>query len=269
MRVSLAIFVAALLLAPRAGLAQTATRSSDHSRAWVDVNLLGIANSSAPATTFEFPFVTFGESASIGAMYPKPARVRQFGLVDIGGGVMFGRFVGAGASWGRTAYEDVVGLTATIPHPVFFNAHATGTGATDVALKRQEDAVNIFVAVVPYESDRVQLRVYGGPSFFRYKADMVQDIAYSQTYSFTTTLNTITITDFVQTDDVQGTNKGIGFNVGGDFAYFFTKIFGVGGGVRISRGTVTVGEEPMSEVSQEIKVGGTLIFAGLRLRFGR
>ena len=169
--------------------------------------------------------------------------------------------------WGSGDRGDTVGLTATIPHPIFFNAHGTGTGVTADPLRRLESAFNVFMAFVPYESDKVLVRVYGGPTFFWYKADMVQDIAYEQTFSTVTTENIITITDYAQTDDVKG--SGIGYHIGGDFAFFFTKAFGVGAGVRYSNGKATVDFEPMSELSQDITVGGTSVFVGLRFRFGR
>jgi hypothetical protein len=43
----------------------------------------------------------------------------------------------------------------------------------------------------------------------------------------------------------------------------------VAGGVRFSYGTVTVDREPLSRIAQQIRVGTTAVFAGVRLRFGR
>ena len=281
MRTLLGILVAALVLIPRPGLAQTPARS----RGWADVNFLALISSGAPETTFEFPFVIDGQDASIGAIYPTPSRATQFGLPDIGGGVMFGKWLGAGASWtsGFASWTytdgalssanagDTVGLTATIPHPLVLNAHATGTGVTAERLRRLESALNMFVAFVPYESDKILVRIYGGPSYFWYKADMVQDVGYLQEFSTNPTSNVVTITDYFQEDDVKSTFKvsTIGFHVGGDFAFFFSKAFGVGAGVRYSDGKANVEFEPMSEDSQDISMGGTSVFVGLRFRFGR
>jgi hypothetical protein len=164
-----------------------------------------------------------------------------------------------------------VGLTATIPHPLVPNALGTDTAVTAERLRRQESALNMFVAFVPYESDKILVRVYGGPTYFWYKADMVQDVGYVQEFTTSPITNVVTITDYFQVDDVKSTFKAsnIGFHVGGDFAFFFTKAFGVGAGVRYSDGKATVDFEPMSEQSQDITMGGTSLFVGVRFRFGR
>ena len=81
----------------------------------------------------------------------------------------------------------------------------------------------------------------------------------------TTPTNSITITG-AATEKVKG--SGAGFHVGGDYAYFFTKVMGVVGGVRYTYGTITVDQEPLSALSQDIRVGNVLVFAGVRFRFG-
>jgi hypothetical protein len=53
-----------------------------------------------------------------------------------------------------------------------------------------------------------------------------------------------------------------------DFAFFFNKLLGISGGFRYSEGTVTLKEEPLSKIRQDIRVGSTMFLVGLRLRFG-
>jgi hypothetical protein len=78
--------------------------------------------------------------------------------------------------------------------------------------------------------------------------------------------NTITITGSTWE---QTTGRATGFHAGADATYFFSPNVGVGGGIRISRGTVELDREPMSEVRQDITVGGTEVFVGLRFRFNK
>lgn len=265
MRLVLGSVFAVLLLCPRLSLAQPAPRAVDASRIFVDVNLGGSTNSGAAPREFTSRFVTFAEAGSSRADYPKPSRSTLLPMIDVGGGYMAGRSVGLGGGISRASFEDVAGLSATVPHPTFINAPASGTGVTDRALARTETAIHLFVAAVPLRTSRFEFRLFGGPSFFWFKGEMVSDVAYSQTFSPTTPSNAITISGF-SSEEVTG--RGVGFHLGGDFTYFFTKRLGVNGGLRYSEANVTVDKEPLSQLSQEIRVGGTLAFLGVRFRFG-
>jgi hypothetical protein len=265
MRPVLGVVVAALLTIPRMSLAQTAARPSDEPRFFVDVNLFGTAASAAQSRGFISRFLAFGELGSFRATYPPPSRANLFPLQDVGGGVMFGHSLGIGVNYNRTEYEDAVAIAATIPHPVLLNAASSGTGVTDEALTRREASTNVFVVFAPVRMDRAEFRIFGGPTFFACTADMVRDVLYTQAFDPSTPLNAITITGFTRGE---AKSRAMGFHVGGDLTYFLSQAFGVGGGVRFSRGTVTVDKEPMSKLSQDIRVGGALVFLGVRLRFG-
>lgn len=265
MRLVPGVFTAVLLMWPAASLAQAPARPADESRIFVDVNLIGSVSTLAHERQYKAQFVQFGEVASMGASYPKPSGASG-PLVDVGGGFMLNHRLGVGVGYSRTTYQDVVGLTATIPHPIFLNSAASDNGATDTALARIEAATNIFLVYLPLRTGRSQLRLYGGPSIFTYREDMVTEVLYTQTFSQTTPANSITVTGF-SSEKVKG--NGAGFHAGLDYAYFFTNVFGVVGGARYSYGTITVDQEPLSQLSQDIRVGNILVFAGVRVRFGR
>jgi hypothetical protein len=265
MRLVRGVLVAVLLLIPRTSLGQHGVFGAPpQARILVDVNVFNAATSVSKNRDFTSLFLKFKEVASTSATYPKPSQVNEFPLVDLGASFMLKRWVGIGVSYGRTRYEDVARLSATIPHPVFLRASATGTGVTP-QLNRAEAATNIFLALAPYRTNRFQVRIFGGPSFFTYSADMVTDISYTQQYDPLAPQSIVTI------DGITSANasaRGIGFHAGGDFTYYFSKSFGVSAGVRFSDGTVTLDEEPMSKVGQDIRVGGGVAFVGLRFRFG-
>jgi hypothetical protein len=249
---------------PRTSLGQTAAPPSDEARFSVDVNLFGTAASLSKDREFQSRFIRFGEIGNAFATYPKPSRPTPFPLVDVGASFMLWRWIGVGVTFSRTVHEDAAGLKATIPHPTFYTAPATNTGATGESLSRREAATNIFVAVVPVRTTRAEWRLVGGPTVFSFKADMVNEVLYVQTYDPASPQQTITIDGFT-TSEVTGTD--LGFHIGSDVTFFLTKVFGVGGGVRYSYGTVTVDQEPLSTLSQDIRVGGTALFLGLRFRF--
>jgi hypothetical protein len=249
-RVLVALF--AVLSVPAVVWAQPA-----HKRGWIDVNF-GVAASGADEETFTFSFPLFLETAAFAAVYPKPSTGASF---DVGGGYLFTPVIGVGISFTGTAHKDKVGLGASIPHPFFFGESATAGNETAEELTRGEGGVNIQAMFVPLQTPKVTLRVFGGPTYFRYTADMVRDVEYSQTTSGRN--NTIVITGY---EFVEVKGSGWGAHIGFDFGYFFSNVVGVGGFVRYSGGSVTV-DEPMSEQEQSIKVGGFQTGGGLRLRF--
>jgi hypothetical protein len=142
---------------------------------------------------------------------------------------MLSRWAGIGVSYSRMSRESVVDLSATVPDPIFFNALATDTGTTRTALSCRESAIHMSLAVVPVRSSRVELRLMGGPSFFTLNGDMVKEVVYAQTFNRLAPQNAITIHGG---SIREASGSAIGFHVGADFTYFFSRFAGVGGGVR-------------------------------------
>ena len=229
-------------------------------KVWVDVNL-GIAASAGEQQAYTFAGTLFREPMAMASAYAKPSRGAAF---DFGGGYMFTPKIGVGVSFQGTAHKDAVGLGVTVPHPFFFNASTTAANVTDSSLTRTEGTTNIQAMVSVLSTDRLRLRVFGGPSFFRLKSDMVQDIEYDQAATSFNRANLVSITGYEQ---VEAEGTGIGFHAGADMSVFFTRVFGLGAFARYSRGTVSLDPEPMSEVAQDVKVGGFQTGGGLRLRF--
>ena len=231
-----------------------------HKKVWIDVNL-GAAVSGQGEQSFAFPMTLFREPAGLASAYLQPSRGADF---DFGGGYMFTPMFGAGLSITGTADQDTVGLGATIPHPTIFNATATGVGVTNEELQRTEGAANFQFAVVPrLPFAKMTLRLFAGPTFFRLKRQMVEDVRFTQQYALFTTANTVTITGW-NGREVEG--SGWGLHGGADLGYFFSRYAGVGGTVRFSRGSVDI-VEPLSETLTAMTTGGMQFGGGLRLRF--
>jgi hypothetical protein len=236
-----------------------ATARAQDQKGWVNVNF-GVAASGAGSETFIFTDLLFSEPFAMASAYPKPSQGAEF---DFGGGFMFTPRVGLGVSFTGISHKDGAGLAVTVPHPFTFNASDTDAAPTQELLQRTEGAAHIELMLVPVQSERFQFRAFAGPSYFRYQADMVRDIEYSQVAPLFTRLNLVTITGY-EAIETEGT--GWGFHAGADASWFFTRVVGIGGFGRFSRGTASI-DEPMSEVSQDVKVGGFQGGGGLRLRF--
>lgn len=229
-------------------------------RGWVDLSYVS-ATPLETGQTYTFNTRLFQEPASLTAVYPELPRVQ--GLLS-GAGVRIAGGFGAGVLFTRLNYEFNADLEARIPHPNLFNRIGTGTGVTVDPLERSDKSLDLSVAYQPPTSDVWRIRLFAGPTYFKVKQDFVEDIRYTQVFNNVTGANTITITGY-QGETVDDSTWG--FHAGADVAYFFSRYFGVGAGLRFNRGTVKIDHEPMSEVATEMKVGSAILGAGLRVRF--
>ena len=238
-------------------VATTATFAQEPSKVWIDVNF-GIATAAEDTYSTTLPSPLFGETATFSAEYSQP-RGAEF---DFGGGYMFTPVVGLGVSFTGTAHKGSPTATIRIPHPTFFNTFATDVAVGDTELNRTEGGFNIqaMINVTP-NADRVRVRLFGGPTFFRVKADTIDDVLYDQAFLIFLPVNAVDITNY-EFSEAEGT--GWGFHVGGDVSVFFSRVFGVGGFVRVSRGTVELSD---FSGTVDIKAGGFQTGGGLRLRF--
>lgn len=271
MRVMSGVLLAILLTCPRAAAGQSLLEPGRpprpvQPRGFVDVNLIGVTKSASGARQFRSRFITFGEVGSGRATYPQPSNVTLLPAIDVGAGYITGSLFGLGINISCTSFENVAQLGATIPHPLVLGLPASAEGVTNRVLTRDETAISVFVTAVPVRTSRAEWRIFGGPTYFRVNAEMVNSVAYSQTSSVTPLANAITITGFTAEDARGG---GLGFHLGTDFTYFFTKMIGVRGGIRYNHAQITVKDEPLSKLEQKLRVGGPLLFLGARFRFGK
>ena len=182
---------------------------------------------------------------------------------DVGGGLAFD-VSGSYLVWKQLAVG--VGLTlfststpttinAQVPHPFFFNQPRTVTGEFDG--DRSETAVHIQAKWLVPVNPKILVTIFGGPSFFSVKQDIVNDFEYSESYPFDTATFSRAIT-------ASQSESAVGVNVGGDVAYFFTPNVGVGGSVQYSGATVQMS---VPSGTTDVKAGGLQAGGGLRLRF--
>jgi hypothetical protein len=100
--------------------------------------------------------------------------------------------------------------------------------------------------------------VFGGPSFFQVKQDIVNDFTYTDSYPFDTASFTSGVTSSVS-------ESTLGFNVGGDLSYFFTPQLGVGATVQLVGADVEMPSAGSGTI--DASAGKFQAGAGLRLRF--
>lgn len=228
-------------------------------RVWIDVNL-GAAIAAERSVALEHSDRLFGETRTFRTAYENPTGAS----FDFGGGVMFTPQIGVGVSVAGTAHQAAPQLFVQVPHPNFFNASASDTADADEEFQRVEGSVHLQVMGATEFGDNIRLRVFGGPTYFRLQHDLVSNIQYLHTFAIFNRANAVDITTYDSVDKVEGT--GWGYHVGGDIAFFFTRVVGLGAFARYSRGTVDL-VEPLLDSEVELKVGGLQFGGGLRLKF--
>jgi hypothetical protein len=176
--------------------------------------------------------------------------------LDVGGGVRIWRELEVGAAVTKMSQSRDGAVSASIPHPFFFNAFRDVSGTT-AAVPREELVVHGDVTWEIAMSRDSQIAVFGGPSYFRVTQGLVTAVTVNDVYPF----DTATFTGATTTESAESR---LGFNVGVDFTTLFTKTVGVGVLARYSRASL---QFPVNGSNLTVQAGGLQVGAGVRLRF--
>jgi hypothetical protein len=142
-------------------------------------------------------------------------------------------------------------------HPFFFNAHRTAAGEV-TGLRRDEWAVHGQVRMVFSLGSRAEVSVLGGPSWFRIQQGVITTFRYRDSYPYDTAI-------FDVAESTTSRKVAVGFNAGGDAAFFFTRHVGVGFTAMFSRAEADL---PVAEErTLRVRAGGVTTGTGLRVRF--
>jgi hypothetical protein len=197
----------------------------------------------------------FGETATWTADY----RVKSGPQFDVGGGVRVWRNLVAQASYARFEDSRVAAIAGHVPHPFFFDRPRAISGES-AALKQQEDAIHIGAMWTLPVARHFDVSVFGGPSVYRLERDLVADVTYGDEYPYD-------IAAFGGASVESAAKTGVGFHVGADATWLFTRSVGVGGVVRFTRATLEL-DSPANAGTVSLDLGGLQFGGGLRLRFG-
>ena len=213
-------------------------------KAFFNVNAgLQIGSQDLAVTT---PFELYQETGSVASTLD----VKGGGLFDISAGYKVWRNLAIGIGYSWTDSKTDAAITALVPDPGVFDAPRTLTSsASDV--QHSEHAFNITGTWMIPVTDKVDVGLAFGPTFFQVSQDVPNSVAVSDPNPVITSVGVETIDEST-----------VGFHLGVDVTYLVTPRFGVGGLARYSRGSVDLANAPDS-----LKIGGFQIGAGLRVRF--
>ena len=200
--------------------------------------------------------VTFRENAEDGR-FSTDYSVKSGPAFNISAGGLVWQRLAVGVGVSRFSHSTPTVLTASVPHPFFFNQPRAVTG--DIGgLTREELAVHVQARVMIPVSTRIQAMVFGGPSFFHVKQGIVNDFEITEAYPYDVVTFSRGVTSSVSKSKV-------GFNLGADVSYFFNRRLGVGGMAQYAGTTIDVPSAGSGTI--EVKAGGFQVGGGLRLRF--
>jgi hypothetical protein len=199
------------------------------------------------------------------ATHPDNVEVRQLdtsyevpsgSTFDVAGGVVGGHNVGVGAGVSRFSHTTPAMLSGSTPHPFFFNQPRSVSAAIG-GLDRTEVGIHLRLLGAFPLGRHVEVMVFGGPSFFHVAQEVVTDFTYTQSYPYDTAAF-----NSAKTSTASGWH--VGFNGGGDVAYFFTQQIGMGFSATFSGATLDL---PADSGAVSVKAGGVGVSLGVRLKF--
>ncbi len=232
------------------GSAVTVAAQQD-GRVFIDIN----GGFQATSTDFanNIVFTEFVEDGDLDATYGIDSGV----IIDIGGGLRLPGNLGVSVGFSRFDTSNDASVDARIPHPFFFDRHRAIAGSA-TRLARTETAVHLQLRWFAPVASQVDLSVFGGPSLFNVTQGLVTAVGFSQSYPFDDA-------SFTEASTGEQSESAVGFHVGADVGFFFSRNVGVGALVRFSRASVDLVSENDDRVS--IDTGGFHLGGGLRLRF--
>lgn len=199
----------------------------------------------------------YGENAMFEAVHD----IKGGAMIDGGGSLRVWRELSVGAIYTELNQANSATVTGTVPHPILFN-NDRAIDPQVRSLTHRERTTHIFAAwrVPVPQLEGLDVSIYGGPSYINLTQGMITDVGVAEAGG--PPFSAVTVTDLPV---AEFTRNGWGAHVGVDVAYMVTPIFGVGGFVRFSNGSLdlpTSGEETVS-----VTVGGVQTGGGIRLRF--
>jgi opacity protein-like surface antigen len=127
-----------------------------------------------------------------------------------------------------------------------------------VPLKSREATFHFPAIFMPPALGPIKVLVFAGPSVFRLAQTQVTNLVVKEEFPY----DTVTISD-VTTEEKKGTFWG--YHAGADVSVFFTRLVGVGGGVRYTHANVGTFEQ--TDAATKGTAGGVSATAGVRFRF--
>jgi hypothetical protein len=249
MREMLLITTTMMVAAPAMAQTRGAARRPDS----VFISVSGGVQQAASDVSDHFSFSKNQETETVDVKYP----MKPWGLFDVGASFRVWKGLAFGAAFSRVSGSGDAEVTASVPHPFFFNQPRTVTG-TENGIQHAENGVHLQVQYLVPASDSVRVIVGAGPSWLSVEHEHVTDVTVTESYPYDTAAFGGAVTKATKA-------SAMGFNAGVDVTWMFARSVGVGGLVRYTRADVDL--EPAPGRTLTMKAGGVQGAAGIRFVF--
>lgn len=175
--------------------------------------------------------------------------------LTIGAGIRAWKQLGVRIGASRFLGSTPATLTASVPHPFFFNKPRTTTGTID-GLTREDVSLDLHVLGMLPVNRRMMVSVFAGPTWMRVSQGIVQSFAYTETYPYDSIA-------FGSATTVDNSASKVGFGAGADITYFLNRTVGVSGTVQFAGATMDL---PVNEETISIKTGGARLSVGVVIK---
>lgn len=219
----------------------------------VTLTLSGGVQSPAGGVSDHITFDRNVETETIDVKYPSTPGV----LFDVGGRVRLWKRLGFGVAVGHVTGDGTADVTASVPHPFFYNQARTVTGKQG-GLAREETGIHLQVQYAIPASKKVQVVLGAGPSHIKLTEDVVTDVNVTETYPYDTAT-------FRDAATKSASASVTGFNAGVDVAWSLTRNVGFGGLVRYARADADLDVRDGHTLT--MKAGGLHAAGGVRFAF--
>jgi hypothetical protein len=193
------------------------------------------------------------ETETIDVKYP----MKPQALVDVGAGVRVWKNLGLGVAVSRATGSGTADVTASVPHPFFFNQARTVTG-TEQGIIHAETGVHLQLQYLVPASGHLRFVLAAGPTWATVEHEVVNSLTVVESYPYDTAAFGGAVTKLSKA-------SAVGFNAGIDVTWMFARNAGVGGLIRYTRADVEVGAGEGRTLA--MKAGGVQAGAGIRVAF--
>lgn len=246
------LFAAALVLLAASARDVAAQGTGDTSRVYVNINA-GFESTSGSLDD-DVTFSLYDETGTKGVR----GSFDSGAFIDLGFGAKVWRNLTVGVALHREVTRGDASATASVPHPLFF-ARNRSVALTVEDLDRKERAFHLQIGYLVPVTDRLDLHLFAGPTWYRLEQDVVSDLTFTEAAPFNS----------VNAQPVFATREGDakGANIGVDVAYkILLEPVQLGAGMFIRYAGATAKVNILGN-ERETDVGGLQIGFGGRVRF--
>ena len=213
-----------------------------------------LATNEAPSGTFTFENALFGpEQADFDANYAGG----DASLYEVSLGLRLRGPLALGLTWSQSSLSDQADVVGRLPHPFLFGSPRTVEGRSR-GLSREETAIHLSLKWLVRDGEKFQVALFAGPSQIDVDYDLASAVRFDQAYPFDTA-------NYAGVEHQKESGSAIGYHLGIDVAYYFSKSTGLGGIVRFSDASIDLDAPSGSTVA--IGGGGLQTAMDLRFRF--